>query len=215
MATAKDEPRRTCFVTRREAPREGLIRFVVDPEDRVRADVAARLPGRGIWLSAARDVVGKAVARNMFSRAARRQVRVDPDLADEVERLLAARVLDGLGLARRAGDVVVGFEKVRGALRAGRVGVLVEASDGAADGRRKLHGPAPDLPVIGAFGRFELGRALGRDEAVHVAVAPGALARRLVTDAKRLDGFRSGSFDGAAPVGAPIHDDVQAVAGSR
>lgn len=215
MAKRADDPVRSCFVTRRRCAREELVRFVVDPGGEVRPDVAGRLPGRGMWLSAERDVVDKAVGRNLFARAARRPVRVDPGLADEVERLLAARVLDGLGLARRAGELVGGYEKVRAALAGRRVAVLVEAQDAAADGRRKLRSLAPDAPVIAAFGRSELGRALGRDEVVHVAVAPGTLAQRLVTDARRLDGFRPGSLHAAATTAASVHPEARVAIGSR
>jgi predicted RNA-binding protein YlxR (DUF448 family) len=215
MAKRADEPTRSCFVTRRRAAKEELVRFVVDPTGEVRADVAGRLPGRGMWLSAERDVVDSAVGRNLFARAARRQVRVDPDLAEEVGRLLAARVLDGLGLARRAGEVIGGFEKVRAALGGRGAAVLVEASDAAADGRRKLQSLAPHLPVIVAFDRSELGRALGRDEVVHVAVSSGVLARRLVSDARRLDGFRPGALDEAARAARSVHPEVQAATGLR
>lgn len=215
MAKRADDPTRSCFVTRRRRARDELVRFVVDPAGEVRADVAGRLPGRGMWLSAERDVLDRAVGRNLFARAARRQVRVDPDLAEEVGRLLAARVLDGLGLARRAGEAVGGFEKVRAALGGRGAAVLVEASDAAADGRRKLRSLASHVPVIVAFDRSELGRALGRDEVVHVAVAPGALAQRLVSDARRLDGFRPGSLEEVARATPSVHPEVQAATGLR
>jgi ribosomal protein L7Ae-like RNA K-turn-binding protein len=49
-----------------------------------------------------------------------------------------SRCLDLIGLARRSGAAVAGFEKVRAALAAGDVALLVAASDGADDGREKL-----------------------------------------------------------------------------
>ncbi len=189
MARA-NEPRRRCIVTRESRDQSELLRFVLDPEGRVRLDLEQRLPGRGMWLSADRDVVNKAVAKNLFARAARARAVAPAGLADEVERLLARRALDTLGLARRAGQVTAGFEQVRAALRVDRAAVLLAAADGAADGRRKLRRLATDLPLITAFSRAELGAALGRDDMVHVAVAPGPLARRLLSDVERLAGFR-------------------------
>jgi ribosomal protein L7Ae-like RNA K-turn-binding protein len=156
----------------------------------VRPDPDARLPGRGMWLSADRNVLDKAVARNVFARAARAPVQAEVDLVEQVERLLARRALDTLGLARRAGQVAMGFERVRLRLRAGTAAVLVAASDGAADGGRKLRALAPRLPLITAFSSTELGAALGRERLVHVAVAPGGLAQRLLRDVERLAGFR-------------------------
>ena len=86
--------------------RERLLRFVLDPEGRVRPDLDARLPGRGMWLSADRNVLNKAVARNLFARAARAPARVAVRISSEqVEGLLARRALAtlGLGAARRSG----------------------------------------------------------------------------------------------------------------
>ncbi len=190
MAQRTDAATRRCLVTREVLPRERLLRFVLDPEGCVRPDPDARLPGRGMWLSADRNVVNKAVARNLFARAARAPARVEVDLVEQIERLLARRALDSLGLARRAGEVAVGFEQVRLSLRAGTAAVLVAATDAAADGRRKLRGLAPQLPLITAFTSTELGAALGRESLMHVAVARGGLAQRLLRDVERLAGFR-------------------------
>jgi uncharacterized protein len=193
MARA-EEPERRCLVTREVGERDRMIRFVLDPAGRVVPDVDGRLPGRGMWLSADRNVLNKALAANLFARAARARVQVAADLADQVERLLVGRALDCLGLARRAGQVALGFDQVRACLRSSSAGVLIAAADGAADGQRKLRRLAPDLPVITAFSRAELGAALGREGIVHAVVAPGGLAGRLMSNVRRLAGFRANAM---------------------
>jgi predicted RNA-binding protein YlxR (DUF448 family) len=185
-------PERRCLVTREVKERDRMVRFVLDPAGRVVPDVDERLPGRGMWLSADRNVLKRAVAANLFARAARGRVQVAADLAEQVERLLVSRALNCLGLARRAGQVAMGFDQVRSCLRSSSAAVLIAAADSAADGRRKLRQLAPDLPLITAFSRAELGAALGREGIVHVAVAPGGLARRLIAAVRRLAGFRGG-----------------------
>jgi predicted RNA-binding protein YlxR (DUF448 family) len=119
-------------------PEERLIRFVADPAGTVVPDLACKLPGRGVWVAADRVSVDTAARKGLFSRAAKAKLTAAPDLADQVDRLLAGRVLNALGLAKRAGQLISGFEKVAAALGAGKVAWLVEASDGAADGRRKI-----------------------------------------------------------------------------
>jgi predicted RNA-binding protein YlxR (DUF448 family) len=193
MARA-DEPERRCLVTREVGERDRMIRFVLDPAGRVVPDVDGRLPGRGMWLSADRNVLNRALAANLFARAARARVQVAADLAEQVERLLADRALACLGLARRAGQVALGFDQVRACLRSSSAAVLVAAADGAADGQRKLRRLAPGLPVITAFSRAELGAALGREGIVHAVVAPGGLARRLIGNVRRLAGFRANAI---------------------
>ena len=53
-------PLRTCILTRERRDRERLIRFVLSPEGEVVPDIAARLPGRGLWLTTSRRVVAEA-----------------------------------------------------------------------------------------------------------------------------------------------------------
>ena len=102
-------------------------------------------------MTADRDTLNKAFKKSAFGKAARRSVKVDRNLPDLVETLLKRRCLETIGLARRAGIAVAGFEKVREALKHGKAGVLLAASDGAEDGRAKVRGLAGDAPVIDLF----------------------------------------------------------------
>ena len=172
-----------------------MIRFVVGPDRALVPDLAARLPGRGMWLSAERGAVRTALAKNLFAKAARGQVTAGADLPDRLEAMLVARCLDLVGLARRAGGLVAGFDQVADWLRRGKAALVLDARDAAEDGRRKVRAMARgaaggDVPVVEAFDRAELGRAIGRDEVVHVALATGGVERRLVTELRRLRGFR-------------------------
>jgi predicted RNA-binding protein YlxR (DUF448 family)/ribosomal protein L30E len=204
------EPQRRCLASGSVLPKEQLLRFVVDPDGTVVPDLAERLPGRGLWLQASRDMMAKACARNLFAKAAKRQVRVPEDLAVQVERLALRRCLDLLGLARRAGAVVAGFEKVKAALRAGEVGLLVQASDAADDGRQKIQALAralgPAVPLLQFCSAAELGAAVGREAAVHVAVAPGRFAEGLLREVRRLAGLRGVVVQGNA-VGRPTEGE--------
>jgi predicted RNA-binding protein YlxR (DUF448 family) len=175
-------------------PRETMIRFAAGPEGRVTPDLAGRLPGRGLWVAADRASVEAAARKGLFSRAARAALRADPDLAAQVEVLLMRRLLDGLGLARRAGELVFGFEKVLAAVSGGRAAWLVEALDGASDGRRKILGAArrmsPAPPVAGLWTGEELSLALGGENVIHTAFLAGRGADRWTLDVQRLSGFR-------------------------
>ncbi len=181
---------RRCIVSNQCKPVAELVRFVVGPDNAVVPDITGRLPGRGIWLSADRNSLKTACARNLFDRAARRSVHVDANVAERVESLLARQCVDLLGLARRAGQAVSGFVKVRGWLQGQRAALLLAASDGAVDGREKLRRIARDLPIVTVLDATELGIVFDRERAVHVAVAPGGLAEKLARTAIRLSGFR-------------------------
>jgi predicted RNA-binding protein YlxR (DUF448 family) len=181
---------RRCIVTGVVRPKAELLRFVVAPDGGVVPDIACRLPGRGLWLTARRDIVAAAVGKRLFGRAARASVTVPGDLAERVDALLRQRCCDLVGLARRAGKAVAGFEKVRAALRKGEAAVLVAAADGGEGGRDKVRGLGFDLPLVDGLSAAELGVAFGRDHVVHAVLAPGRIARDLVVAAGRLDGYR-------------------------
>src|SRR4051794_34660475 len=137
-----------------------LIRFVAGPDGVVVPDLARKLPGRGLWVAADRASVETAAKKGLFSRSAKAKLAAPADLAGQVEILLKRRLLAALGLAKRGGDLISGFEKVSTAITSGKCAWLIEASDGAADGRRKLWDrtrkqPRPP-PVFGVFTAEEL-----------------------------------------------------------
>ena len=207
-----DMRERRCIVTGEVLPEANLVRFVVGPENEIVPDVAAKLPGRGIWVGATRATLEKALRKNLFSKAARMSVKARADLVDRVEAQLKARMLSDLGLARRAGQLVLGFDNVLRALSAKHPPVaLIEARDGAEDGRRKLlaAGRARELSpsVIDCFTVQELSLALGRENVVHGGLLPGRLAERLTLDAARLDGFRSATGTDGKTGPNPVSDE--------
>jgi len=181
-------------VTREQAPKERLVRFVVAPggpdgRGQVVPDLANRLPGRGIWLSARRDVLDNPCARGAFAKAAHGPVTAPPDLGAAVEAGLRLRVAELLGLARRAGQVVCGFQKAREWIEARKVGLVVQAADGSEAERARLLSGAGGVPVATPLDGETLGAVFGRDWVVHVAVAPGKLAGMLRVEAGRLEGI--------------------------
>ena len=182
------------IVSREVMDEARLIRFVAGPEGAVTPDLARKLPGRGLWVAADRASVDLAVRNSLFARVAKTRLAAPPDLADQVEALLARRLLSALGLARKAGELISGFEKVMAAIGAGKAAWLVEASDGAPDGRRKLMGAvrksARPPRLIAVFTSAELGLALGGENVIHTAFLAGRGAERWTSDVERLSGFR-------------------------
>ncbi|MCH8997132.1 MAG: RNA-binding protein [Proteobacteria bacterium] len=194
LRRAPARPLRRCIASGEMRPKEALIRFVAAPDGTVVPDLAERLPGRGLWLSPQRDVMARACARNLFARAAKRSLRVPDDLVDSVERMLTRRCLDLVGLAKRSGQAVSGYQRVAASLATGRAAVLLAAVDAAEEGRRKLRALARarglGTAVVELFTAEELGRAMGHDARVHVAVAPGGVAARLAKEIARLESLR-------------------------
>lgn len=131
----------------------------------------------------------KAIEKRIFSRGAKRQVAVPDGLIDLIEAGTLKRLQDAIGMARKAGKAIAGYEKVKIMLDRGEAQVLLQASDGSERGKGKLSTPQGGK-WIGFLTADELGLAFGRDRVIHAAVAAGTLARRIVEEAARLQGIR-------------------------
>ena len=208
-------PVRRCIVSGERFKQDKLIRFVLDPEARVTPDLRAKLPGRGMWVRADRASVDLAVRKSLFAKAMRGKAVADEALADRLEHLLAERCVDLLSLARRAGQAIAGFEKVRSALMEADSVVFVTAGDGAEDGRNKLMNRAGSIPVVDVLARRELAHAFGRADCVHAVLKQGGLAEQFLVETGRLSGFRpSGSAAGTEPGSVEESIIVQDVSGT-
>jgi hypothetical protein len=183
-------PLRTCIVTREVLPRQRMLRFVLSPEGEVVFDPRAELPGRGAWLKPAPGIIEEALRRNAFARAFRQKVRVPPDLEARVRRQLEQQAVQLLSLARKAGEATSGFDRVAGWIDAGKVAVLVQAADGARDGRRKLAArlrrEGRTAEIVDFLDSAQLGLAFGRPNVIHAALRHGGLARRFLALARMI-----------------------------
>lgn len=193
-------PERKCIATGDVRPTYRLIRFVVGPDDQVVPDILGKLPGRGIWVSPDRKALEKAATKGLFARAAKQSVKVPDDLVAEVDRQIARRVVDLISLARKSGEAVTGYEKVKDWLSKDYAEVLIQASDGSGRGKSKLSTPQ-DGSYIGWLTADELGLAFGKQTVIHGALASGGLTQRVVEEAQRLKGVREIGAAGAAQKG--------------
>lgn len=197
----KSGTERMCAVTRQVAAVDDLIRFVVSPDGEPVPDLKRKLPGRGLWVSLSHAAVAEAARRNVFAKSFKRDVRVSKTLADDVERMMVRGVAEALAMAAKAGQVVSGFSKVEGAIEARQATALIHATDGAADGIRKLNAklaamtrenPAEsaDLPVVSVLTTDELDLALGRANVVHAALLAGSAGKTFLARCQTLTRFR-------------------------
>ena len=207
--TQKSATKRMCALTHTVRPIDELVRFVVSPQDEVIADVKRKLPGRGLWISASRQAVAEAVRRHHFGKGFRREVRVPATLVADTEALLARSAVEALAIAAKAGQAISGFGKVEAALKARQgataIWALIHASDGAADGIRKLealarknlgiHGESAEFAIVAALTSAELDLALGRPNVVHAALLAGPASKTFLLRSQTLVRYRSADAD--------------------
>lgn len=186
----KSSPLRKCVFSGEEKPKEEMIRFVVGPQGDAVPDIAEKLPGRGIWVSASREAVDTAARKNLLARSAKRKVTAPASLSDLVEQLLKKRILELLALSNKSGVLVTGFAKVMEALTSGKTGIWLEAADGGDADFEKLSRLPHGLTPFRLFSREELGIPTGRSDAVHVAILTSGIATTIVKEMRRFAGFR-------------------------
>ena len=209
---------RTCIVSRERREPDELIRFVVGPDGAVVPDLKRKLPGRGCWVSADRLHVEKAVAKNSFARAFKRQVDVSPHLADQIDQIMVKSALGAVGLARKAGAVALGAAKVDNAVRSGEALCVLHATDASQDGVRKItqarrataHLGGPEIHAYKLFLEAELSLALGGTNVIHAAVLAQEAGKAAEKRLMALDRYRGGSPEDQAMFAAIAEDETAA-----
>ncbi|MDP3409369.1 RNA-binding protein [Bosea sp. (in: a-proteobacteria)] len=220
----KDGPERSCVVTRAVKSPDDMIRFVVGPDNTLVPDLRRKLPGRGVWASLSAATVAEALKRRSFERSLKTKVVVPPDLVAMIDGLMLKDALQALAMSNKAGLVQAGFAKVEAVIGSGRCAAVIEASDGAEDGRRKI-GQAlrraeiareearlkpRKVPVVAIFAGEDLELALGRPHVIHAALAPGPAAEGFLSRWRRLVRYRTddaGAIDPEEPTSSDSADD--------
>lgn len=201
---------RTCIVTRETREPDALIRFVAAPDRSIVPEIKRKLPGRGCWVTAERRFVDEAARKNLFRKGLKSDVAVSPELGAMVDRVLAQNALGALGLARKAGAVVLGAAKVEAAVRGGAALAVLHAAEAQPDGMRKIAQGrratarlgGPDIPAYKLFSEAELGLALGGLSVIHAALLAGDAGNAALKRVVALDRYRGGSPEDGLGIGA-------------
>lgn len=198
---------RMCIVTRESGSPETLLRFVAAPDGTIVPDLKRNLPGRGCWVGPSRALVDKAVAKKLFARALKRDVKADPELGAAVDRLLVQQLGGMMNLARKAGQFISGSAKVEAAVRSGEAIAVFHSREAAADGVRKIDqarkawhlgtGADAEVPAFHLLTGAELDELMGENAFIHACALAGQAGEGVVKRATLLETYR-----GPAPEGS-------------
>lgn len=193
---------RMCIATRESGSPDELIRFVAAPDGTVVPDLKRELPGRGCWVKIDRSLVERAVAKKLFARALKADVKAADDLGERVERLFLQQLLQMMNMARKAGQLVTGSAKVDAAIRSGAALAVFHSTDAAADGVRKIDQARKawhlgmeteeEIPSFRLFSESEMEGVMGQNTFIHAAVLAGQAGEGVVKRAKMLEQYRNG-----------------------
>ena len=183
------ETNRKCIATGQIKPKNELLRFVKTPDNRIVPDFNNKLEGRGLYVSISRKALKTAIEKNLFIKSLHMHLKIEENFLSMVEQLLYKRGLDSINLARKAGALVTGFEKVKEKILKNKVAFLIEAKDAGQDGKEKICAIAKNIEVICLYNVDELDLALDKTNTVHIAILKSDIAPMVYKNLKRYQTF--------------------------
>lgn len=190
---------RTCIVTRAEKSPDEMIRFVVGPDNQVFPDLQRKLPGRGVWVTAKRELLEKAISKKLFAKGFKDKVIAADTLPQLVEDIMRQMSLQALAMTKKAGLVATGQAKAEAMIREGAALALLQASDAGTDGVKKLAAALKAQKVyeedetllIDEFSSEELDKTLNGTNTMYVALLEGGASKKLVEIISRLMNYKA------------------------
>lgn len=183
------ETERRCIASGEIKPKEQLLRFVKTPDSRLIPDFNKKFSGRGLYVSNSRRLLQKALEKNLFIKSIHLHLKIQDDFLEMVERLLYQRGLDALNLARKAGALVTGFEKVKEKILQNKVAFMVEAKDAGQDGIDKMSVLTKNMETFRLYNINDLDNTLNKVNTVHIAVLKSDIAGMVYENLKKYQTF--------------------------
>lgn len=185
----QEEITRKCIVSGKIVAKQQLLRFVALPDNTIVPDFKKRLFGKGIYVSISKTMLQKAISGNLFTKALKKKVKPIEDLEYIVENTLRSSALQLISLARKAGFLITGMDKVTEALKKNRVTLILEASDAGKDGTEKISRLAGDIHIHRLFTTEELDKALDKTNTVHCAFLKSEMSNAVSREFDKLNQF--------------------------
>ena len=187
------ETTRKCILTGQILAKEDLLRFVLLKDGRLVPDFNKKLEGRGIYISNSLQLLQGLTVKSPLNKILHTNVVIDTQLPQMVQQILYKRGVDAINLARKAGDLVLGFEKVKETIQKGKAAFVIEASDAGDDGKQKIAAMAADkVEKFSLYDVDTLSKALDRENTVYLVVKKSPIAMMVKQALKRYQTYLNG-----------------------
>ena len=168
---------RKCVWTGQVKNKTDLLRFVVLQDGTCLPDFNKKLDGRGFYLSNSKRLLQELMEKKKpLNKILHKDVIMAEDMPKIVEQILHKKALDAINLARKSGDLVLGFEKVKESIVKNSAAFVIKASDAGADGQQKIAEKAKDLEQWSLFDTDTLSQTLKRENTVYLVVRKGPMS---------------------------------------
>lgn len=181
---------RKCIVDGVVKPTEELLRFVMI-DNMLLPDFNKKLPAKGIYVTNNRYILKKAIEKKIFNKVTRRNIKVGDDFIEIVDNLIKTKALNSINMAKKAGVLVAGFEKVKEEIKKNNVEFIIEASNAGKDGKEKIAFLAKTIEIFNLFSIDELDITLNKENTVHIAILKSDMSRMVYNNLKKYQNFLS------------------------
>lgn len=182
------EVSRKCIVSNETFNKDELLRFV-EIDGQIIPDLAKKLPGRGVYVTNSSNMLKKAIEKKLFSKALKKNVGENISLHEMVVNIVRNQGLSSVNIARKAGVLITGFEKVKNLIISGKAAFILEANDAGDDGHNRIVLLAKGLEVFTMYNIEELDKALNRVNTVHVAFKKSEMSNKVYKDFSKIRDF--------------------------
>jgi len=154
-------------------------------------DVNARLNEKGIWCNPSRYDIEKAIRNQVFDKIFKKKLKIQSFFTENIENSLKLKVLNLIGLSKKAGLLEIGYDKVLKSLKNNNIDVILIAKEDS-----KLEGVF--FKIIGdheillnqTFSRLEISKAVGYKNVLCVAIMISNLSATLNSNFYKLMKFK-------------------------
>ena len=188
---SKKIPTRKCLVTGVSIKKRDLMRFVINPENTLIADIDQKLPGRGYWIKAERQIILKAINKKILFKAIKDDICINHNVLDQIESQIKKKIINYISLSRKAGMAIFGFDKIKASLSNNNIGLLIQALDGSDREKKRMRNQSIPKIIDNCLTKLDLGKAFGRENVIHCAVLRSSFIENISFNANRLNNLKN------------------------
>ena len=171
-------PERSCAVCKAKTDKQNLIRIVKSPDNSLVIDIAKKLPGRGVYICPDSECIEKAKKSNALSKILNASGYAEnfwETLNENAENFAENKLLklkSILGLARKAGVLLIGSERIE-KFFSGQKKVLILTANDCSEGVRNFLAAHESFPhMILDLNINELSEVIGSRGGVQILGLP-------------------------------------------
>ena len=176
-----------CHITKKLCPSSLMIRFVLTSSNILTLDLYHEFDGKEFYVIASKKELENLALH--YNEKCGKTFQKE-NIVSKIDNILSKRIISLIGLARKAGKVIIGYEKIQRSLSFNKIELLLQTKDGSKNRKEDLLLPKSQKSRIDCLNRQELGVPFGKDSVANVGFLKSGFTNPLIFDTSRLEKLR-------------------------